>query len=201
MSSSPRRKPLWRWEAFLFGVVLVLAVVGSVLARAPWGVAGAVLTFVLLVVAVAAAVLLVLPLLRRGGRDSENSRRAVDRAAVQELPAAGERMTVPVLETKRRQLGIEAARNRSAGEPLAVLTPDASRWLGRRLRVAVDLVADDGTVYRAGFVPPEIDAALDALVRPATAEGRIVEVPVRILGDQPPFRVEIRVPATADTAA
>lgn len=195
MHPSPRRKPLWRWEVFLFGVVLLLAIVSGFLVRADWGLGGAIAVVALLVVAVAAAGLLIVPLLRPNGRDSENTLRSVDGVELEPLDDGSDARTVRVLQSERRQTAIEAARAKSAGEPRAVLTPDASRWLGRRLQVAVDLVADDGAVYRAGFLPPEIDGRVDALVRPLAARGAAAVVPVRVVGAEPPFRVEIDVPA------
>ncbi|WP_291036712.1 hypothetical protein [Herbiconiux sp.] len=200
MHPSPRHKPLWRWEVFLFAVVLLLAIVSGFLVRADWGIGGAIAVVALLVVAVAAAGFLIVPLLRPNGRDSENTRRSVE--GVELVPLEGDvsdsgSRTVRVLQSERRQSAIEAARAKSAGEPRGVLTPDASRWLGRRLQVAVDLVADDGAVYRAGFLPPEIDGRVDALVQPLAARGAAAVVPVRVVGAVRPFRVEIDVPARA----
>lgn len=200
MHPSPRHKPLWRWEVFLFAVVLLLAIVSGFLVRADWGIGGAIAVVALLVVAVAAAGFLIVPLLRPSGRDSENTRRSVE--GVELVPLEGDvsdsgSRTVRVLQSERRQSAIEAARAKSAGEPRGVLTPDASRWLGRRLQVAVDLVADDGAVYRAGFLPPEIDGRVDALVQPLAARGAAAVVPVRVVGAERPFRVEIDVPARA----
>jgi hypothetical protein len=78
MHPSPRRKPLWRWEVFLFAVVLLLAIVSGFLVRADWGLGGAIAVVALLVVAVAAAGFLIVPLLRPNGRDSENTLRTVE---------------------------------------------------------------------------------------------------------------------------
>lgn len=197
MHPSPRRKPLWRWEVFLFGVVLLLAIVSGFLVRADWGLGGAIAVVVLLAVALVAAGLLIVPLLRPNGRDSENTRRSIEGVELAPLGDGSDARTVRVLRSERRQSAIEAARAKSAGEPRGVLTPDASRWLGRRLQVAVDLVADDGAVYRAGFLPPEIDSRVDELLRPLTARGAAAVVPVQVVGAERPFRVEIDVPARA----
>jgi hypothetical protein len=202
MHPSPRRKLLWRWEVFLFAVVLLLAIVSGFLVRADWGIGGGIAVVALLAVAIVAAGLLVVPLLRPNGRDSENTRRSVEGVELvpldgQDDDAGADARSVRVLQSERRQTAIEAARAKSAAEPRGVLTPDASRWLGRRLQVAVDLVADDGAVYRAGFLPPEIDAGVDALVRPLAARGAAAVVPVRVVGAERPFRVEVDVPARA----
>ncbi|MFB2584063.1 hypothetical protein [Herbiconiux liukaitaii] len=202
MNSSPRRKPLWRWEAFLFGLVLLLAIVAGSIVRAGWGLIGALVVGALLVVAVAAAALLIVPLVRPGGRDSENTLRSVEGVELVPLTSGeAEQRTVRVLQSERRQSAIEAARAKSAGEPRGVLTPDASVWLGRRLQVAVDLVSDGGTVYRVGFVPPELEADLERRLRPLAERGAAALVPVRIVGESRPFRVEILLPPQMDTSA
>lgn len=187
-----RLKPLWRWEAFLFVLVLVLAMAASLVARVEWGIAGAVLAIALLVVAVAAAALLVVPLFLPRGRDSENTRKTL--AGVDLVPIEPAR-TVRVLESERRQTGIEAARAKSAGQPVGVLTPDASRWLGRRLHIAVDLLADDGRIYRAGFLPPELDPVLVPLLHELGARGEAASVAVTVVGERRPFRVEVKLDA------
>ncbi|GAA2222653.1 hypothetical protein N1031_01785 [Herbiconiux moechotypicola] len=192
-----RRKPLWRWELFLFAVVLVLAMAASGVSAARWPVVGPVLAIVLLLAAVAVGAALIVPLFRRGGRDSEGSRRSLDgvelvpyaRVAAEAGSAVAPRR-LRVDETARRQTSIDAAQ---ATSPTlrAVLTPDASRWLGRELRVAVDLVGEDGAIHRAGFVPRDVDASIHAVVAPLAAEGRAAEVPVSLSGRSRPFAVEI----------
>jgi hypothetical protein len=181
---------------FLFAVVLVLAMAASVVSQVKWPVLGPVLAIGLLVLAVAAAAALIVPLLVTAGRDSENTRKTlqgIDLVPLDDEPGR----TVRVLETERRQTSIGAARAKSpADELMAVLTPDASRWLGRQLRVAVDLIAGDGSIHRAGFVPPELDADLDARLQPLVRVRRAATVPATIVdagADSPRrLRVEIR---------
>lgn len=187
MNLSRRWKPFWRWEAFLFGLVLALAIAANFVSRADWPVVGPILSIALLVLAVVIAVLLVLPLFRRNGRDSENTRRSLE--GIELLPVEPDR-TLRVIETERRQSAIDAARAKSHRPTIAVLTPNASRWLGRELRVAVDIVGDDGQIYRAGFVPREIDFALGAELRPLSARSAALVVPVTIEGNARPFTVE-----------
>jgi len=196
MDHARKWKPLWRWEVLLFAVVLVLAMAASLVSRADWPVIGPVLTIALLVLALAAAAALVVPLLVTTGRDSENTRKTLEGVELVPFDEAPAR-TIRVQETERRQTSIDAARAKSRGDELvAVLTPDASRWLGRQLRVAVDLIADDGTIHRAGFVPPELDAALDARLQPLVRERKAATVTATIvdLGADAvkPLRVEIR---------
>ncbi|MGD8167103.1 hypothetical protein ACEXOS_007740 [Herbiconiux sp. P16] len=187
MNLTRRWKPFWRWEAFLFAMVLVLAIAANFVTRANWPVAGPILAIVLLVLAVAIAVLLVLPLFRRNGRDSENTRKSLEGVELLEVEPT---KTLRVVESERRQNAIDAAHAKTTGPLTAVLTPDASRWLGRELRVAVDLIGGDGQIYRAGFVPPEVDPELSAELRTLAARRAAVVVPVTINGSGRPFTVD-----------
>jgi hypothetical protein len=168
-------------------MVLVLAIAANGVSRADWPLVGPILTIALLVIAVVIAVLLVLPLLRRTGRDSENTRKSVEGL---ELIAVEPTRTLRVAESERRQNSIDAARAKSRGAISAVLTPDASRWLGRELRVAVDILGSDGQIYRAGFVPREVDAELGAELRALARRRAAVVVPVTINGTERPFTVD-----------
>lgn len=188
MNPTRRFKPFWRWEVFLLASVLVLAMAASLVTRLDWPAVAPLLSILLLVLAVAFALALVVPLLRPKGRDSEGTRRSLD--GIELVPFAG--LVAPdgtpaptrrlrVMETDRRKTSIDAAQAKSR-TLRAVLTPDASRWLGRELRVAVDLLGDDGTVYRAGFVPPEVDTELNTLLQPLTSAKQAAVVPVAISG-------------------
>ncbi|QJU53726.1 hypothetical protein SCB71_10880 [Herbiconiux sp. KACC 21604] len=197
MQENRRFKPFWRWEVFLFAMVLVSAMAANVVTRADWPVWTPVLAVLLLAIALGFAAALVVPLLRGSGRDSENTLRTI--GSLEPVPlaevaaAAGDDTPVHRMElegSERRQTSIDAAQATSR-TLRAVLTPDASRWLGRELRVAVDLVGDDGRVYRAGFVPRHVDARLNRLVHLLAAEGRVAEVPVQLVGTARPFTVEI----------
>jgi hypothetical protein len=192
MNEKRKWKPIWRWEAFLFAMVLILAMAASLVSRADWPVAGPIVTVALLMIAVVIAVLLILPLLLTSGRDSENSRKSLEGI---ELIAAEPTKTVRVVESERRQTSIDAAQANSHSPLTAVLTPDASRWLGRELRVAVDLVGDDGRIYRAGFVPRELDTGLDAELQPLKARKAALVVPATVNGTTRPFTVDIGLPA------
>ncbi|MFB2555903.1 hypothetical protein [Herbiconiux liangxiaofengii] len=191
MNPTRRFKPFWRWEALLFAVVLVAAMAASLVARPEWPVAGPIVSVLLLAVAIAAALALIVPLLRRTGRDSENSRHDLGGDQVVPFPGLRDEPTrVRVVESERRQTSIEAAVALSR-EVRAVLTPDASRWLGRELRVAVDLVDDRGGVHRAGFVPHDLDAQVDALLKQLPA-GQVAEVTVTVVGRARPFTVDLQ---------
>jgi hypothetical protein len=188
MNAKRKWKPIWRWEAFLFAMVLILAMAASLVSRAEWPVAGPILAIALLVLAIVLAVLLVLPLFLPSGRDSENTRKSLE--GVELVPVEATK-TVRVVESERRQTSIDAARAKSTNGVTAVLTPDASRWLGRELRVAVDLIGGDGALHRAGFVPRELDAELDTELQPLAKRRAALVVPVAINGDSRPFTVDI----------
>ncbi|MCS5719642.1 hypothetical protein N1027_16035 [Herbiconiux sp. CPCC 205763] len=187
MNYTRRWKPFWRWEAFLFAMVLVLAIAANFVTRADWPVLGPIFAIVLLVGAVGIAVLLVLPLFLPNGRDSENTRKSLEGVELLEVDPT---KTLRVVDSDRRQNAIDAAQAKTSGPVTAVLTPDASRWLGRELRVAVDLIGGDGQIYRAGFVPPEVDLELGAALRRLAARRAAVVVPVTIHGSARPFTVD-----------
>ncbi|WP_382305903.1 hypothetical protein [Herbiconiux sp. UC225_62] len=187
MNLTRRWKPFWRWEAFLFAMVLALAIAANFVTCADWPVVGPILAVVLLMLAVVIAVLLVLPLFRRNGRDSENTRKSLEGVELLEIEPT---TTLRVAESERRQNAIDAAAAKTSGPMTAVLTPDASRWLGRELRVAVDLIGGDGQIYRAGFVPREVDLELGAGLRALATRRTAVVVPVTINGSRRPFTVD-----------
>lgn len=85
MNLTRRWKPFWRWEAFLFAMVLALAIAANFVTCADWPVVGPILAVVLLMLAVVIAVLLVLPLFRRNGRDSENTRKSLEGVELLEI--------------------------------------------------------------------------------------------------------------------
>lgn len=191
MDARRRFKPLWRWEALLFAVVLVAAMAASLVARPSLPVVGPIASVLLLAIAVTAALALIVPLLRKKGHDSENSRHDLSGVDLVPFPGLGEvPVTTRVAESERRQTAIEAAVAKSR-TVRAVLTPDASRWLGRELRVAVDLVDDAGAAHRVGFVPRDVDARVDAVLRTVAVSGGAATVPVTVVGAERPRRVEI----------
>ncbi len=188
MTGRRRRKPLWRSELFLLALVLVLAMVAGLVSRSDLGVAGPILSGLLLALALAAAVLLVVPLVRRGRPDAESARVSVAGIDLVDLPPE---LRVPVDETRRRQTSLDAALARSSGELSAVLTPDATRWLGRELRVAVDLIADDGEVHRVGFLPRDVDAQWSERLRGLAAHGAVARVRAVARTTTRPYAVDV----------
>ncbi|MCS5715003.1 hypothetical protein NVV95_10615 [Herbiconiux sp. CPCC 205716] len=191
MQTRRRFKPLWRWEALLFAVVLVAAMAASLVARPELPVLGPIASVLLLAIAVAAALALIVPLLRRKGHDSENSRHDLSGVDLVPFPGLGEvPVSTRVVESERRQTAIEAAVAKSR-TVRAVLTDDASRWLGRELRVAVDLLDDAGGVHRVGFVPREVDERVHRMLGELPGERVAATVPVTVTGAERARRLEI----------
>ncbi|MCS5733925.1 hypothetical protein [Herbiconiux daphne] len=125
-------------------------------------------------------------------RTSTGTGRTTTNDVTNDTPTA--EVLVPVDETRRHQTSIDAAQAKTVGGLTAVLTPDASRWLGRELRVAVDLVAGDGRLYRAGFLPRDFGAALDPELQRLAKQRAAVQAPVTVEGAAPRFTVKIALP-------
>ncbi|RFA14418.1 hypothetical protein B7R22_09265 [Subtercola boreus] len=179
-----RRLPLWRWDPFLAALVLTLSLVAALFQRLDLPVVSPLALTVLLLAAVAAAVLLVLPVFVRSlRRDGEGSFVLTDQLRLVPLPAT---QTFPVVDGHRHKASVEATVARAGTEVTAVLVPGATAWLGRDIRVSVDALAG-GKVYRVGYLPKEIDQKIDAALRPLAARGvyrtvalTIREVPVAL---------------------
>ncbi|RFA11860.1 hypothetical protein B7R21_10925 [Subtercola boreus] len=189
-----RRLPLWRWDPFLAALVLVLSLVAALFQRLDLPVVSPLALTVLLLAAVAAAVLLVLPLFVRSlRRDGEGSLVLTDQLRLVPLPGT---QTFPVIDGHRHRASVEATVARAGTEVIAVLVPGATAWLGRDIRVAVDAVAS-GKVYRVGYLPKEIDQQIDSALRPLAARGvyRTVELTIR----EVPVAVRVSPFSTRDT--
>ncbi|MDF2442096.1 MAG: hypothetical protein JWR01_299 [Subtercola sp.] len=179
-----RKLPLWRWDPFLAALVLTLSIVAALFQRLDLPVVSPIALTVLLFAAVAAAVLLVLPVFVRSlRRDGEGSLVLTDRLTLVPLPGTE---TFPVVDGHRHRASVEATVARVGTEVTAVLVPGATAWLGRDIRVAVDALAG-GKPYRVGYLPKEIDQQIDAALRPLAARGvyrtvalMIREVPVAL---------------------
>ncbi|MEF2975815.1 hypothetical protein [Subtercola sp. YIM 133946] len=191
MTRPVRQKlPLWRWDPFLLGVVLVGSLIGAVFERLDLPVVTAVALTVLLLIAGAAAVLLVLPLfvlaLRRDGEGTLALGPGVT------LVEGETDDVLPVVDGKRHQGSIEAALAHGVSPFTAVLVPRATAWLGRDYRVAVDIVIGS-RVYRTGYLPREIDQRADAALAPLAEQGRYVTVPASILNQKRPYTLRVAV--------
>ena len=97
--------PLWRWDPFLAGLVLVLSLVAAVFQRLDLPVVTPIVLTLLLLVAVAAAVLLVLPFFVHSlRRDGEGSLVLDDRISLIPLPPTE---TFPVVDGHRHKASLE----------------------------------------------------------------------------------------------
>jgi hypothetical protein len=188
-----KKLPLWRWDPFLLGVVLVASLVGGIFERLDVPVLSVVALAVLLTVAAAAAVLLVLPLFVRAmRRDGEGT--LTLGPGVTLTPAETDDV-LPVVDGNRYQGSIEAAIAHGTSPFAAVLVPRATAWLGRDYRVAVDLLIGQ-RVYRAGYLPREIDQRVDAALAPLAKSGHYVTVPASILNQKRPYSLRVAVGPT-----
>ncbi|GAA0995839.1 hypothetical protein [Subtercola frigoramans] len=193
--STPRASlPLWRWDPFLVAVVLGLSIVAGIFQRLAVPVLSQVMVISLLVIAVAAALVLLAPFaIPRLRRDAEGSLTLTERTVLLPVADSSPRETFPVVDSARYQASIDAAYARGGGSQIAVLVPRATRWLRRDYRVAVDLTI--GTrVYRAGFLPQQIDTHLDArLITPAERH-EYVTVDARIHQIKRPYTLTVELP-------
>jgi hypothetical protein len=96
----------------------------------------------------------------------------------------------PVLSTRRHQQAIDAALSWTGSATQAVLVPDATRWLGRRIRIAVHLVAENRP-YHVGFLPDlAMERYNDALKAHAT-NGQYALVVTRVLGQASRRKIDV----------
>ncbi|PPF87718.1 hypothetical protein C5B96_03815 [Subtercola sp. Z020] len=183
-----RRLPLWRWDPFLAALVLGLSLVAALFQRLDLPVITPIVMTLLLAVALAAALALVLPLfVPRLRRDGEGSLALSPSTVLVPVPATE---VFPVVDGHRHQTSIEAAEARGGSRLTAVLVPGATSWLGRDLRVAVDAHVG-GRLYRVGYLPREIDQATDAALRPLAERGVYRTVPVSILNQKRPYKLQV----------
>lgn len=188
MISAPR-KPLWRWEPapYLLLIVLLIAtsVVGPRLPALYW-----VLFAVTSVVAASLLVMIVMGIARGPGNpDSAGILSSLDGLELVEFPAADAPPT-PVVGTRRHQAALDAVHARGISSPPAVLVPDATRWLARRIRIAVHLVADEH-VYHVGFLPEAATVRYNSGLHELAAQRRYVRAPSSMIGKPGSYGVEL----------
>lgn len=192
----PLRKPFWRWEPLPYLVlVLLLLFTGSVRADAAPAV-----FWPALAVTVAAAIAFVVLLIgqaRRGrpNPDSSGDLYTLDGLAVVDVPASADR-PVPVVEVNRHQAAIDASQAWAGADraQTAVLVPGASRWLGLRLRVSVQLVSEHAGVPRihhAGFLPEQAAEKWQQELAALRRAGVYLRVPAIVVGSGRPFTVQL----------
>ncbi|MCU1480222.1 MAG: hypothetical protein JWQ19_1008 [Subtercola sp.] len=193
MNTKRLKLPLWRWDPFLLGVLIVASLIGTVFERLDAPVLSPIGLAVVLTIGAAAAVLIVLPLFVRAlRRDGEGTLSIGPETTLEAITATDSDTVLPVVDGKRYQGSVEAAVAHGDAPFTAVLVPRATAWLGRDYRVAVDLLVG-GKLYRAGFLPREIDQRVDAVLAPLALASQYVTVPASILNPQKPFTVRVAV--------
>jgi hypothetical protein len=190
---APRRKPLLLWEPFPYLVLLVALLATSFVrpGSSPW------LFWPLIVLLAASLVYLVVSIgrERRGANpDQWGNLRTLDGLTIVDAGPAERavRTVVPVDGVSRHQAAIDIARVHGGAEQQAVLVPRASRWLGRRYRVGVQLVGGDRPRH-AGYLPASAEDRFVDRLDEMRRGGRYVRVPAIITGAARPFGVELDV--------
>jgi hypothetical protein len=196
------RKPLWRWEPgpYLLLILLLIATASIPPRRLP------VLYTVLFVLTAIVAVVLLVLLVRQGLRGRRNPDPAgiltsLDGLELVPLGATDAPIT-PVADTARHQAALESVRVRAGASPVAVLVPDATRWLGLRIRIAVHLVAGD-RVYHVGFLPDRATERYNEGLRALAARRAYVSARSTITGAAARYGLDVdlgALPALLDTA-
>ncbi len=166
--------PLWRWEPAPYLLALVLVVITSAI-RPDTAPVAYWIAFGLTIAAIALLVASIVASARRRSRlpGAGVLRSLEGMEPVEVAPSGG--LPTPVTGTHRHQSAIEAASSWGR-DVAALLIPDATRWLGMRIRVAVHLVAD-GHVYHVGFLPDEATARYNGPLAQLARDGRFVIVP------------------------
>jgi len=177
------RKPLWRWDPAPYVLLLILLIVTSSIPPRGAPVLYWVLVVITAVVALILLVMLVVQLARgRRNPDSAGILSALDGLELVPLDPTSTPAT-PVMETGRHQGALESVLARTGSNPDAVLVPDATRWLGLRIRIAVHLVADD-RVYHVGFLPDRATGRYNTGLRALAAQRRYVRAPAELIASK-----------------
>ncbi|GAB3807836.1 hypothetical protein GCM10028798_33000 [Humibacter antri] len=182
MTSTPR-KPLWRWDPAPYVLLLILLIVTSSIPPLGAPVLYWALVAITALVALVLVVLLVAQLARgRRNPDAAGILSSLDGLELVRLAASAAPAT-PVVETRRHQGALESVLARVGENPEAVLVPDATRWLGLRIRIAVHLVAG-GRVHHVGFLPDRSTQRYNAGLRALAARHLYVCAPSTVISSK-----------------
>ncbi|GAB3386193.1 hypothetical protein GCM10027568_04190 [Humibacter soli] len=184
------RRPLWRWEPGPYLLVLILIVITSAIRPELFPVAYWIF-FSITVVAIAGLVVVIVVSFARRSRnpDSAGILRSLEGIELVSVPKTDDPPT-PVLIMKRHQQAIDAALSWKGTVTHAVLIPDATRWLGRRIRIAVHLVAEDRP-YHVGFLPDLSTERYNEALKVESGSGRYALVTARVMGEPGRRKVDL----------
>lgn len=189
---SARRKPLWRWEPSPYLLLFVFVLISGALQASDQPV----LFGTALGISVIIALIIVLSLVMAGLKGKRNPDEfgnllSLDGLTVRESESTTERMT-RIEDTGRHRHSIAAATAYSDENFTAVLVPDATRWLARRYRVGVQLVAGS-RVFHVGFLAPALGDELNALLTPLSEENIFVQVPAEVGEERGAYTVSLNI--------
>lgn len=190
------RKPLWRWEPGPYLLLVLLVLVTGSLRPDLFSVAYWILFSI--TVAVAAALISVFVLrLVRGPRnpDAAGMLTTLDGLDLVPLEPSSAPPT-PVIGVQRHQEALYTVHARAGSSPVAVLVPDATRWLGLRIRIAVHLIAA-GRVHHVGFLSDISTLRYNAGLHTLAQRRRFVTAVATVVGDARPFALQLDLGALA----
>ncbi|NNC13338.1 hypothetical protein HII28_15815 [Planctomonas sp. JC2975] len=192
------RKPLWRWEPAPYVLlILLLLVTGSIRPdRLPvvyW------ILFAITVLVAAWLLVQVVMQLVHGPRNPDAAGMLSSLEGIELVPlAASDAPRTPVVDTARHQGALDSAQARAGRTPVAVLVPDATRWLALRIRIAVHVVASD-RVYHVGFLPDQATARYNAELGALASRNLFVSAPATVMGTSQPYRLQLDLGSLAGT--
>jgi hypothetical protein len=193
---SARAKPLVSWSPFWYLTFFAALLVTSALQQSATPVF---LTAVVITALFALALVVGLVVTGRrppGQRDADGLLRSLD--GVRTVESLGTGSQTVVADTTRHQGSIAAALALGDNATTAIIVPRATRWLGRRYRVAVQLAA--GTrLFHAGFLNDEAQANWDRRLTAAAADGCFLSVPAIVVGSSRPLAVSVDLGGIDDT--
>lgn len=189
------RRPLWRWEPGPYLLVLILVVITSAIRPDLYPVAYWIAFAITVAAGAGLIVVIVLSFGRRSRNpDSQGILNSLDGIDLVPVPAMDASATdappTPVLSTRRHQQAIDAALSWTGSATQAVLVPDATRWLGRRIRIAVHLVADNRP-YHVGFLSDLATERYNDALRAHATDGRYALVVTRVVGEAGRRKIDV----------
>jgi hypothetical protein len=193
------RKPLWRWEPGPYLLLVLLVLVTGSLRPDRFPVAYWILFAITVAVAAVLVAVFVLRLVR-GPRNPDAAGMLVtlDGLDLVHLEPSDAPPT-PVIGTQRHQEALYTVHARVGSSPVAVLVPDATRWLGRRIRIAVHLIAA-GRVHHVGFLSDISTGRYNAGLHALAQQRRFVTAGATIVGEERPFTLQLDLGALTGVA-